>query len=180
MTKRVERLSADNVGDFFKIHSGECGFCYCTAWWVPTWEGWADRTDQENRRFRDELFSRGEYDGYLLYVDSQPAGWCQVGPRDRLTKLVKQYHLQPNHAIWAITCFVITPQFRKQGCATHLLKVILEDLRTRGIKTVQAFPKRSGILTLGEHWKGSMDMYISEGFKVERDDLHHPVLSMIL
>ncbi len=177
MSKRVVRLGADNVGDFMKVHSGECGWCYCTAWWVPTWEGWTERSDEQNRIFREELFKRGEYDGYLLYVDDLPAGWCQAGQRDRLSKLVQQYQLQPNPEIWAITCFVIMPQFRKQGCATYLLKVILEDLKQNSVKIVQAYPKRTGLLAPGEHWKGTVEMYLSVGFKIERDDLHHPVLS---
>jgi len=180
MNKRVVHLSADNVADFMKVHSGECGWCYCTAWWHPTWEGWTERKDEQNLAFRQELFNKGEYDGYLLYVEDQPAGWCQTGRRDRLSKLVSQYQLQPNPEAWAITCFVIRPEYRKQGCATYLLKVILEDLQKQNVKQVQAFPKQAGYLSPGEHWKGPIDMYLSVGFKVERDDLHHPVLTITL
>ncbi|HEX2897373.1 MAG TPA: GNAT family N-acetyltransferase, partial [candidate division Zixibacteria bacterium] len=125
-------------------------------------------------------FNKGEFDGYLLYVEGQPAGWCQAGRRDRLVKLVNQYQLQANPEVWAITCFVIRPEYRKQGCATCLLEVILEDLKRLNVKQVQAFPKRAGYLTPGEHWKGPIEMYLSVGFKVERDDLHHPVLTITL
>ena len=180
MTKRAERLTAENVDDFFKLHSGECGWCYCTAWWVPTWDGWTDRTDEQNRQFRAELFKRREYDGYLLYVDEKPVGWCQVGKRDRLAKLVRQYKLQPNAAIWAITCFMIRPEYRKKGLAGYIVKVILEDLRKQGIKLVQSFPQRTKSREDGEHWRGPENIFLKAGFKIERDDKNHPVLSINL
>ena len=178
MNRRVERLSSSNIDDFFKVHSGECGWCYCTAWWVPNWEGWTERTDEQNRIFREELLQRGEYDGYLLFLDDQPAGWCQVGQRDRLHKLVKQYNLEPNPEIWAITCFVIRPEYRRQGLASYMLKVILEDMKFRGVKIIEAYSKRTESKNAGEHWKGPEEMYLNAGFKTERDDPSRPVLSI--
>jgi len=178
MNKRVERLSKENVDDFFKVHSGECGWCYCTAWWHPTWDGWTDRTDKQNRQFRKELLEKGEYDGYILYADDNPAGWCQVGQRDRLIKLIKQYNLEPNPKIWAITCFVIRPEFRRKGLATYLLKAILEDLKSRGVKTVEAYPRTTESNEPGEHWKGPEKMYFELDFKLKRDEHSHPVLSL--
>lgn len=178
MNKRVERLSANNLDDFFKVHSRECGWCYCCAWWVPTWEGWMQRTDDDNRKLRDSLFERGEYDGYLLYVDDKPIGWCQVGQRDRLNKLINQYKLELNPEIWAVTCFVIRPEFRNQGLASYMLKAILEDLRALGVNEVEAFPNRTQSKDDGEHWRGPEATFISAGFKIKRDDLDHPVFAI--
>ena len=180
MIRRVERLSSDNIDDFFKVHSGKCGWCYCTAWWVPMWEGWTARRDEENRQSRLDLFKKGEFDGYILHVDNQPVGWCQVGKRDRLNKLIKQYNLEPNPEVWAITCFMIRPEFRKQGLARYMLKVILEDLESRGVRMVQTFPNRTKSNESGAHWKGPEKMYSEVGFKTERDDPNHPILSMRL
>ncbi len=69
--------------DFFRLHSeaNGCGWCCCVAWWTPTWEGWGERTAEENLRLREALFDRGEHDGYILYLDHEPVGWCQAGPR---------------------------------------------------------------------------------------------------
>ncbi len=180
MNKRVVRLSADNVGDFMNVHSGECGWCYCTAWWVPSWEGWTKRSDEENRLYRLDLFNKGEFDGYIIYVENKPAGWCQVGKRDRLCKLIKQYNLEAKSEIWAITCFVIRPEFRNKWLAAYALKVILEDLESRGVKVIQAFPKRTDSNKPGEHWKGPERMYVSMGFTIERDDPNNPILSILL
>ncbi len=176
MNLRVERLGVDNIRDFFRVHSGECGWCYCSAWWIPTWEGWTERTDEQNRIFREELFKSGKFDGYLLYIDDQPAGWCQAGIRDRLIKLIMQYNLEPNPEIWAITCFVIRPEFRRQGLASYMLKVILEDLKARGVKIVEAYPKRTESTESGEHWKGPENMYIRAGFVSKRESAEYSEL----
>ena len=120
MKREVRRLTAELVDDFFRLHSEEngCGWCCCVAWWVPTWEGWGDRSANENRALREKLFKQGEYDGYLLYVDDEPVGWCQVGPRDRLEKLVGQFSLAPDPSAWAITCFL---QGLRLAAATFVL-----------------------------------------------------------
>jgi hypothetical protein len=81
MRKEVRRFEAALRDDFYRLHSGanDAGLCFCVAWWVPTWYGWGERSAAENRQLRESLCARGEHDGYLLYVDDMPAGWCQPG-----------------------------------------------------------------------------------------------------
>ncbi len=57
MRREVVRFDTSRREDFFRLHSdaNEAGWCQCVAWWVPSWDGWADRTAEENRRLRDEL-----------------------------------------------------------------------------------------------------------------------------
>ena len=150
------------------------------AWWVPTWDGWGERTEEQNRALRGELCGRGEYDGYLLYVDGSPLGWCQVGPRDRLEKLTRQFKLAPDPATWAVTCFMIAPDHRRTGMATFLLQEALRDLRGRGIKRVEAYPKRGEDLEAGALWTGPESMYRAAGFSVSRDHQSRPILMLEL
>ena len=129
----VVPMSADRVDDFFKLHSVEqgCGWCYCVAWWTPTWQGWGERTAEENYKMRLELFERGHYDGYLAYAEGEPVAWCQVGRRERLKKLLDQFGLEEasdGPEIWSITCFLVAPQWRRQKVATTMLAAILGDL----------------------------------------------------
>lgn len=175
----VHRLDESRRSDFFRVHSEAAGggWCHCVAWWTPTWEGWGDRTAEENRRLRADLFDRGEYDGYLLYFDGNPVGWCQVGPRDRLEKLARQYGLAADPAAWAITCFLIAPSHRRQSLARQLLIAVLEDLRARGIRRVEAFPKRGENLETGDLWTGPESLFLSAGFSVARDHPSRPVLA---
>ena len=168
--------------DFYRVHSQANGanWCYCVAWWVPTWEGWGQRTAGENRALRKSLFQQSQYDGYLLYLDGEPAGWCQCGPRDRLPKLLEQYNLVSDSRIWAITCFLIAPRFKKQGLTHQLLTGVLEDLRRQGVARVQAFPHRAPDLPDEDMWTGPEAVFKSAGFEVERDDPKRPIYSIRL
>jgi ribosomal protein S18 acetylase RimI-like enzyme len=179
--RRVLPFDASRRRDFFELHcakNGE-GWCNCVAWWVPTWEGWSERSAEENRRLREALCDRGEYDGYLLYADGATIGWCQVGPRDRLEKLVRSYALEPDPETWAITCFVVAPAQRRLGMARFLLQQVLVDLRSRGVRRVEAFPRRRTAAP-GELWTGPEAMFRDVGFAVARDDPERPVLELKL
>lgn len=88
MDLRVVAFNPGNRDDFFAFHSRAGGECFCTAWWVPTWEEWAETGAESKRQLRTELLTRGEYDGYLLYADNEVVGWCQAGQRDRLSKIL--------------------------------------------------------------------------------------------
>jgi ribosomal protein S18 acetylase RimI-like enzyme len=173
------RLDATSRDDFFRVHSAANGadWCFCVAWWTPTWTGWGERTAQQNRAQREALFAQDEYDGYLLYADGLPIGWCQVGRRDRLAKLVGQYRLLPDSATWAITCFQIAPAYRRQGLASALLQDVLRDLRARGVRRVEAFPKRGKGLGPEDVWTGPEQLFVAAGFRLVRDDPSRPVLA---
>jgi GNAT superfamily N-acetyltransferase len=134
----------------------------------------------ENRALRKALCARGEYDGYLLYLDGAPAGWCQVGPRDRLEKLVQQLALSPDPDVVAITCFFIHPSHRRQGHASRLLREVLRDLRDRGVRRVEAYPKRGNGLDADDLWTGPEPLFLDAGFRVVRDDPQRPILSLDL
>lgn len=179
---QIVRFDASRTADFFAVHSAANGadWCYCAAWWVPTWNGWGERSAEQNRALRSELLQRGEYDGYLLYVDGMAAGWCQVGPRDRLTKLVEQFRLQPDAGAWAITCFLIAPSFRRQGLASQMLNEVVKDVRHSGAERIEAFPRRGPDLDEYELWNGPESLFIEAGFEVEVEDPLRPVLALDL
>lgn len=180
MLREVQRLTPDRVADFFRLHSQahQAGWCYCTAWWVPTWEGWGERSQAANRALRQELFARGQHDGYLLYADREPVAWCQVGLRDRLEKLRAQYGLQPDPQAWAITCFFTAPSQRRQGHARHLLGAVMRDLKARGVRRLEAFPRRGPALEPGDLWTGPESLFLQAGFRVARDDARRPLLAL--
>ena len=177
---QVVRFDASRTADFFAVHSAANGadWCYCAAWWAPTWDGWGERSAERNRELRSELLQRGEYDGYLLYVEGRVAGWCQVGPRDRLPKLVEQFRLQPNAGAWAVTCFLIAPSHRRQGLASYMLDEVVEDLRHSGVNRIEAFPRRGSELDEFELWNGPEALFLRAGFEVVVEDPARPVLAL--
>lgn len=168
-SRRLARLSPALEGDFFRLHcegDGQ-GWCACVGWWVPTWEGWGGRTAAENRTLRQALFARGEHDGYLAFVGDVPAAWVQVGPRDRLEKLTRQLGLEPDPATWALSCFFVAPAHRGQGLAAWTLSAVLDDLRARGVRRVEAYPRRAKdgeTLGPGDLWTGPEALFRAAGF----------------
>lgn len=179
---RVVRFGPRQLDDFFELHgeANGAGWCFCVAWWVPTWKGWSERTAESNRQVRQELLAAGEYDGYILFVGEQSAGWCQAGPRDRLQKLVEQFQLEPDPSTWAITCFFISPSFRGKGLARLVLQAVLEDLKNNGVRRVEAFPRRGAQLGPEELWNGPESMFLAAGFRVTHNDSIRPVLAIDL
>jgi GNAT superfamily N-acetyltransferase len=167
----VHRLTAERVGDFRSLHrlGPDGGWCQCVAWWVPTWDGWGDRTREENAALRDSLFARGEYDGYLLYDGDRPVGWCQVGPAGRLEKLGRTFDLDPTDPAWAVTCFFVDPSERRHGFARALLEGMLADLRSRGISRVLAFPRHERDLPDGDVWTGPASLFAAAGFRPKEE-----------
>lgn len=182
MEFQVRRLTPALREDFYRVHSPQhdCGWCCCVAWWVPTWEGWGGRSAGENRALRDALFDRGEYDGYLGYVNDVPAAWCQVGRRDRLEKLTRQLDLAADPSVWAITCFLVAPACRRHGLAQRMLVEVLADLRSLGVCRVEAYPKRGEGLEVDDLWNGPESMFRSAGFETLIDHPTRPVLSLDL
>jgi ribosomal protein S18 acetylase RimI-like enzyme len=151
------------------------GFCFCTARAVPTWEAWEGRTAEENRALRESMIARGERDGRVLIEGGAVVGWCQVGPRDRLPKLRLQYGLDPDPSAFAVTCFEIDPAHRGKGGARLLLRDVVADLRGRGVRRLEGFP-RCGRLEPGEAWTGPEGLFRAAGFREERRAGRGPVM----
>ncbi|MDH5333462.1 MAG: GNAT family N-acetyltransferase [Thermoleophilia bacterium] len=168
---RVERFRPQLRETYGRLHSERngAGWCHCVAWWVPTWDGWGERTAAENAGLRGALCDRGEYDGLLALVGDEPAGWCQLGPRDRLAKLVAQLALEPDGAAWAVTCFLVVPAWRRRGVATALLARAVEVARDEGATHLEGYPRDGGRLADGEAWTGTTSLFASAGFACVRE-----------
>ncbi len=177
MSLRIHRHEPSREEDFARLHCGPG--CHCVAWWVPTWDGWGKRTEEENRALRAELYESEEYDGYLAYDGEQPVGWCQVGARDRLPKLREQFGLTPDSYTWAVTCFLVDRASRRTGVARALLSRILDDLASNPlVRRVEAFPKRGH--AVGELWNGPEPLFLEQGFQVVVEAALRPVLALEL
>lgn len=167
---RIERFRPGLEGDFRALHSNRngAGWCRCVAWWVPTWDGWGERTAAQNAALRESLCEAGEYDGLLAYDGDEPVGWCQVGLRDRLTKLVAQLELDPDPTVWAVSCFLVAARRRRQGVASALLQGAISAAREAGASRLEAYPRNEADEP-GEMWTGPVDLFAAAGFELSRD-----------
>lgn len=178
----VEPFREDLLPDFRRLHSDAngAGWCSCVAWWVPTWDGWGDRSAEQNAALRDELCVRGEFDGLLAYVAGAPVGWCQVGARDRLEKLVAQLELEPSPSTWAVTCFLVAPSHRRRGVAAALLTAAVETARRSGAVRLEGFPRTGGALQDGDEWTGTEALFARAGFALVRSGSPRSVVALEL
>lgn len=178
----VHRLDAARRGDFLRLHSEEngAGWCRCVAWWVAGWEGWGERTSEENLRLREGLFARGAKDGYLLYVDGAPAAWCQASPRDELPGIRADFELEPDPGAWAVSCFFVAPGHRRRGLARRLLEAVLDQLRGLGATRVEAYPRITDSEEAGELWNGPEAMFRALGFETALEGERRRVLARAL
>lgn len=180
MKVAIKRLSSEIEQDFYRVHSDQVcgGWCFCAAWWASTWEGFGERTSAENRVVREGLFEKHIYDGYIVYIDEEPQGWCQVGKRDQFHLLLNKFALEPDAEVWAVTCMAIPERFQSLGLTHKILALIIEDLSSRGVKRLQAYPKADPNLPKIENWTGPLSIYLKAGFKVVTADEQHPVLEL--
>ncbi len=180
--REVLRLDPGHEADFLALHSeaNDAGWCRCVAWHVPTWEGWGERSAEENLAMRRELWARGDHDAYLLRLDGSPVASLQAGVRSRLPKLESQLGLAPDSEVWALTCFFVAPAHRRLGHAGFLLGEVLSDLRERGVRHVEAYPRCDAGLDAGDLWTGPEEIYRAAGFDCVAEEASRRVFSLEL
>lgn len=136
--------------------------CYCAERLVEDYES---RTKEQNRAFRSELILSAKANGLVAYRLGRVVGWCHAAPKNELLNVEGE----KDPKVGAIVCFVVAPDQRRQGVATMLLGAALEQLRQRGMTTVEAYP------FLGEidptrwskiNYVGPLSMYVKAGFEV--------------
>ena len=80
--------------------------------------------------------------GLIAYVDGQPVGWCGLGPRAAMPRLINSRTIPAADAlpVWSIGCFVVRPGYRRRGVARALLLGAVDYARVRGAPGIEAYP----------------------------------------
>jgi GNAT superfamily N-acetyltransferase len=145
--------------------------CYCM-------EPHADFSDEEaaaraardNRRDMTEMITDRKVAALLAYVDGKPVGWCNYGETTKLAGVMRRYELQidDHRDVGSVACFVIAAPYRGHGVATLLLEAVLDRLRARGLKAVEAYPLKE-IDSPQSNFRGPIGMYLKAGFEPYRE-----------
>ena len=115
------------------------------------------------------LCERDDPPGVVAYRDDVPVGWCNIGARSDIPRLVHSRLIRPldDLAVWSIICVVVRGGHRKQGVTTPLLEGAVEYAASRGAPAVEAYPvDPDGRMDLTMAFVGTRSMFEKVGFEV--------------
>lgn len=158
------------------LHGGGDGpSCQC-MWQLIRAKEWSSTSvDEKRARLRDEVDAADPSPGLLAYVDGEPAGWVRVGPRppqERIvaSKIVGAGSREPldDPSVWAITCFSVRREHRRQGLVGELLEAAIAAARAGGARVLEAYPfdLAAGKRSSNELYHGALSTFEDAGFEV--------------
>lgn len=174
--------------DFFDHHAfrdhPEWQSCYCieTHWSPRTSEDEAaQRIAEDNRRDMSVWIKQGEVTALLAFEDGKPIGWCDYGETTRLGGLMHRFGLaaSDHEGVGSVACFVIASPYRGHGVATSLLEGAVQRLRAKGLRAVEAYPRRADD-SQHTNYRGPLAMFLRAGFEPYREAGKHLILRKTL
>ena len=171
-TRPVRANDWPTIAELFG-EKGACGGCWC-MWWRRPRGGklWEETKGAKNKRDFRKLVTGGQVFGALAFSDSEPIGWCCVGPRADFPRLQRARVLQTDwgERTWAVVCFYIPGRWRHHGVATALLKEAVKVARDNGAAELEAYPVRpkiggSGQIPAAFAYTGVPQMFEKQRFR---------------
>ncbi|HEX6220619.1 MAG TPA: GNAT family N-acetyltransferase [Acidimicrobiia bacterium] len=158
-------LTEDRLGDMETVF-GERGVarrCFCMHWRRPD-GGYGDERDNRDR-FADVAFD-GPPAGLIGYVDGEPLGWVQIGPRSHFPTLGRSRLLKAVDDLdpWTINCFVVKAGERSRGIGRGLLAGAIEYAKHQGAEVIEAYPVDGHRESLVDYFTGTLGMFSEHGF----------------
>jgi len=158
-------LTVDRFPDMEAVF-GERGVargCFCMHWRRPD-GGFGDKRDNRDR-FAD-ITAQGRPPGLLGYIDNEPKGWVQVGPRHDFPTIRRSRLLKPVDDIepWSINCFVVRTGQRRQGIGRGLLAAAIDYARSEGAQVIEAYPVDGERTSVVDYFTGTIGMFAEHGF----------------
>lgn len=116
--------------------------CWCQSWRGSAaargFSGPAANRDALEAQLGDGAFAPG----LIAYVEGQPVGWCGLGPRAAMPRLVNSRTIPSVDPlpVWSIGCFVVRPGYRRRGVARALLRGAIDYARGQDAPGLEAYP----------------------------------------
>ncbi|WP_116114815.1 GNAT family N-acetyltransferase [Austwickia chelonae] len=108
--------------------------------------------------------------GVVGYADGTPVGWCHVGPRAAMPKLVASSRIVAldDLPVWSIICTVIRGGHRRRGYTTDLLEGAVAHAFEHGAPAVEAYPvdAEGGRIDVTMAFVGTRAMFEKADFEV--------------
>lgn len=148
--------------------NGERG-CYCQAWRGSD-SPLGRREPARNRMLLESQVAAGEFaPGLIAYLEGEPVGWCGLGPRAAMPRLVNSRTIPAidDLPVWSIGCFRISVGYRRRGVARALLAGAVDYAHGMGAPAVEAYPIDAGAarVDVGFGFVGFTSMFEAAGFR---------------
>jgi|SRR5690554_844889 len=171
--KRLGPEHAEIFVEFFESlnfdHSPHWSSCYCMAYHLDcSQERWHSRTGSENRRDALNMIKQGKMKGYLAFAGEKCVGWCNANDVQQYRRLKNEIQHLQGQRVGCVICFVVHPDYRRQGVSKLLLEHAVHGFRADGYEAVLALPmdiKGSP----QKQYRGPVNLYTEFGFEeIER------------
>ena len=169
----ANEASADDLDVVFD--RGDPTRCRCQWFKVPYANWRALPVPERAARLRDQTRcgepAAERTTGLIAFLDGEPVGWCAVEPRTAYPRLltakvpwVGRHEDREDGRVWAVTCFVTRPQYRRRGVGRALAGEAVEFARARGARAVEGYPITADAGTSAERYVGTESMFADAGF----------------
>lgn len=170
MTWETVPLTPERFDDFADVinRSRRANHCWCLSHRVRPAEI-AELGDGNREQAMRTLCERDHPPGVVTYRDGVPVGWCNIGPRTEITRLVSSRLIRPidDLPVWSIVCVVVRPGHRRQGVTAPLIEGAVAYARSHGAPAVEAHPvDPTGRMDLTMAFVGTKAMFDRAGFTV--------------
>ncbi len=166
----IRPATAERFADVARVlapKKADAPVCWCLSYRLPNAENHVLRGPDRPARLRS-FCQQDPPPGLVAYVDGEPAGWCSVGLRATLPRLVNSRTIPRVDDIpaWSVICFVIRSGYRRLGLTHQLLAAAVTYARLRGPRT-RGLPGRpaGGRISSSLAYVGTTSLFEAAGFR---------------
>lgn len=116
--------------------------CWCQGWRGSPRGSGPVTPDRSRERLEAQVASGTFAPGVVAYLGDEPIGWCGLGPRSAMPRLVNSRTIPAvdDLPVWSIGCFVVRTGYRRRGVTRALLEGAIAYARSQGAPAVEAYP----------------------------------------
>jgi GNAT superfamily N-acetyltransferase len=170
MTWETHSVTVDRFEDFADVinPNRRANHCWCLSHRLQAKEI-AELGGGSRELAMRRLCEREHPPGVVTYLDGEPAGWCNIGPRAEITRLARSRLIRPvdDLPVWSIVCLVVRAGFRRKGVTAPLIEGAVAYAASHGAPAVEAHPVDPvGRMDVTMAFVGTRHMFERAGFEV--------------
>ena len=131
----------DDVASLLRPRREDASSCWCLAYRLTSGQ-YNSLTRAQQPEHLLSLCHGDPSPGVMAYVAGEPVGWCGLGPRSGMERLVRSRTIPKidDLPVWSVVCFVVKSGHRGQGIGHALLAGAVDYARASGAPAVEAYP----------------------------------------